>query len=102
MLTVEHLRYSGDSTLTLILSLINKIIDNLNYLSSPQLNTAIASIVYKGKDKPIYNHKSYRLVRVTPLIGRLLDEFVRPMFIKSTQPNHNPNQYGFTVGLVIS
>ena len=45
MLTVEHLRYSGDPTLNLILSLLNKIIDNLNYLSSPQLNTSIASVV---------------------------------------------------------
>ena len=99
MLTVEHLRYSGDPTMILILSLINKIIDNINYLSSSQLNTAIASVVYKGKDKPIYHHKSYRLVRVTPLIGRLLDEFVRPKFISSTRPTHNPNQYGFTEGL---
>ena len=30
MLTVEHLRYAGDPTLNLILSLLNKIIDNLN------------------------------------------------------------------------
>ena len=39
-LTVEHLRYAGDETLSLILFLLNSIIDNINYLSSTQLNTA--------------------------------------------------------------
>ena len=57
MLTVEHLRNAGDSTLSLILRLLNLIIDNLNYLSAPQLNTAIATIVYKQKSKPVYHHK---------------------------------------------
>ena len=44
-LTVEHLRYCGDETLCLILQLLNLIIDNLNYLSSPQLNTSLTSVV---------------------------------------------------------
>ena len=65
-LTVEHLRYCGDETLVLILRLLNLIIDNLNYLSSPQLNTSITSIIHKGKLKPVSHHKSYRQVRVTP------------------------------------
>ena len=75
-LTVEHLRYAGDDNLSLILCLLNQIIDNLNYLSAPQLNTAVATVVHKGKRKPVYHHKSYRQVRVTPLIGRLLDEYL--------------------------
>ena len=60
MLTVEHLRYAGDTTLSLLVNLLNLIIDNLNYLSTPQLNTSIASIVHKGKDRPKTHHKSYR------------------------------------------
>ena len=59
-LTVEHLRYAGDETLVIILSLLKSIIDNIDYLLSTQLNTAAASIVHKGKNKSIYNHKSYR------------------------------------------
>jgi hypothetical protein len=47
-LTVEHLRFAGDETLSLVLLLLNSIIDNINCLSSTQLNTAVASIVYKG------------------------------------------------------
>ena len=65
-LTVEHLRYAGEESLSLVLSLLNMIIDNINCLSSTQLNTAVASIIHKGKDKPIYHHKSYRQVRVSP------------------------------------
>ena len=98
-MTVEHLRYAGDNTLLLIVRLINKILSNINTLSSPQLNTAIATVVYKGKNKSIYSHKSYRLVRVTPLISRLIDEYVRPFLQFNYRPLHNPNQYGFTTGM---
>ena len=88
-LTVEHLRNCGDNTLGLILQLLNSIIDHLNYLSSRQLNTAAATIVFKGKGKPVYKHKSYCQVRVTPLIGRLLDEYLRPFKINLTKENQN-------------
>ena len=95
-LTVEHLRYAGDENLELLLILLNRIIDNLNTLSSPQLNTSVATIVHKGKGKSVYHHKSYRQVRVSPLIGRLLDEFMRPTKVEMTRWQQNVNQYGFT------
>ena len=98
-LTVEHLRNCGDRTLTLILQLLNLIIEHLNYLSSPQLNTAVATIIHKGKGKSVYNYKSYRQVRVTPLIGRLLDEFLRPIKTNLTNRKQNINQYGFSEGI---
>ena len=96
MLTVEHLRYAGDKSLSLILSLLNSIIDNINYLSSPQLNTSVASIIYKRKGKPVHHHKSYRQVRVTPLIARCLHEYLRPNITKILKPIQNSSQYGFT------
>ena len=92
-LTVEHLRYAGDTNLNLILRLLNLIIDNLNYLSSPQLNTALTSVVHMGKSKPVHLHKSYRQVRVTPLIARLLDEHLRPSKIKMTKWQQKKSQY---------
>ena len=52
-LTVERLRYSGEETLLSVLKLINKIISHINCLSSEQLKTSIASIIFKGKDKLI-------------------------------------------------
>ena len=82
-LTVEHLRYCGDESLCYILRMLNLIIDHLNYLSSPQLNTSLTTVVYKDKNKPVYHHKSQRQVRVTPLIGRLLDEFTRPTSVQN-------------------
>ena len=99
MLTVEHLRHAGEATHLLLLDLLNLIIDNLNYLSSPQLNTSVASIVHKGKDRPITHHKSYRQVRVTVLIGRLIDEYIRPIFVSNARPLQSINQYGFTAGI---
>ena len=81
-LTVEHLRHAGDGTRLLIMRLINNIIENINVLSSPQLNTSVASVVYKGKGKPIFHHKSHRLVRVTPLFARLIDEYMRPDLVE--------------------
>ena len=96
MLTVEHLRYAGDESLSLVLFLLNLIIDNINYLSSSQLNTSVNSIVYKATNKPVYHHKSYRQVRVCPLLGRCLDEFLRPNLVGLTKPIQNNSQYGFT------
>ena len=52
--------------------------------------------MFKGKGKPVFQHKSYRQVRVTPLIGRLLDEHLRPVKINLTRDNQNINQYGFS------
>ena len=93
-LTVEHLRFAGDETMSLILFLINQIIENINYLSSFQLNTSVASI--KGKSKSVYQHNSYRQVRVAPLLGRVVNEFIRPNLVKITKPLQNSSQYGFT------
>ena len=98
-LTMEHLRFCGDESLTLIFSLINSVISHLNYLSSTQLNTAVASVIHKGKNKPVVNHKSYRLVRVSPLIGRIIDEYLRPNIENITKPIQNRSQYGFTVNV---
>ena len=75
---------------------INSILLHLNSLSSYQLNTSVASIVYKGKEKPVFKHKSYRQVRVTPLIARIIDEHLRPNIINITKPLQNSSQYGFT------
>ena len=95
-ITVEHLPNAGDECLNLILCLLNSIIDNISVLSSSQLNTSIASVVFKGKDKPVYHHKSHRLVRVTPLFGRIIDTYMRPALIQLVRPMQNCNQYGFT------
>ena len=95
-LTVEHLRNAGDDSLLFILQLLNNIILNINVLSSPELNTSVASVIYKGKGKPLYHHKSHRLVRVTPLFARIIDEYMRPALINIVRPIQNTNQYGFT------
>ena len=82
--------------MSLIMFLLKRIIDNINYLLSSQLNTAVASIVYKAKGTPRHHHKSYRQVRVTPLIVRFLNEFIRPHLVEITKPIQNSSQYGFT------
>ena len=95
-LTVEHLRNAGDESLAIILNLLNNIIKNIKVLSSPQLNTSVATVVHKRKGKPVFHHKSHRLVRVTPLLGRIIDEYMRSELINIVLPVQNSNQYGFT------
>ena len=95
-LTVEHLRYAGENTLAQLCKFINRIIDNIRHLSAPEFKLAIASIIYKGKDKPRNHHKSYRLVRVSPLLARILDEHIRPGAVKISKPLQSNNQYGFS------
>ena len=38
-------------------------------------------------------------MRVSVLIGRLIDEHIRPIFVKAARPHQNMNQYGFTEGM---
>ena len=85
--------------LNILLDIINQIITDIECLSSPQLNTALASVIYKMKNKSIYHHKSFRLVRILPLCGRIFDEYLRPVFCSITKPLQNQNQYGFTSGI---
>ena len=94
MLTVKYLRYAGDKTLNTIILYLNKLIEHIKHLSSSQLNTSIATVVHKSKNKSIYDHRSYRLVRVTPLFGRMLDEYMLPNLNTITKPLQDPNQYG--------
>ena len=72
------------------------VIDDLSSLSSPELNTSVASVIYKGKDKPLTQHKSYRLVRITPLLTRLIEEYLRPHMMNIISKTQNSSQYGFT------
>ena len=96
MLTTEHLRFAGDSFLDLLCTFINRLLRDSYFLSSPEFKISIASVIYKGKGKPRNHHKSYRLVRVCPLICRIIDEHIRPQAVELSRPLQSRNQYGFT------
>lgn len=95
-LTPEHLKFVGEKSLELLCILLNRILTNLSYLKAPEFKMAIASVIHKGKNKPKNHHKSYRLVRICPLLGRLIDEYLRPIAVKITMPLQSDNQYGFS------
>ena len=98
-LTPEHLKYAGKETLEHLCTYINRVLKNLEYFSAPEFKISLASVIYKGKNKPENHHKSYRLVRVGPLIGRIIDEYVRPLANFLSQENQSINQYGFSENL---
>ena len=95
-LTPEHLKYAGHKVLEILCVLINRVLENLNYLSAPEFKVSVASVIHKGKGKSKTHHKSYRLVRVCPLIGRIIDEYIRPLAVNISKPLQSSNQYGFT------
>ena len=95
-LTVEHIRNVGPIALGHIQTIINLILQDINTMSCPELKTALGTIIYKGRGKPVNHHKSYRTVRVTPLIGRIIDEYLRPTTAAISRPLQDKNQYGFT------
>ena len=95
-ITAKHLKHAEDETLNHMCQLINRVLENMHFFSAPEFKGSIASVIYKGKDKPKNHHKSYRLVRVCPLIGRLIDEYIRPMAVQLSKPLQSINQYGFT------
>ena len=52
MLTPEHLKYAGDKALKILCTLVNRVLENIEYLAAPKFKTSIASVIHKGKNKP--------------------------------------------------
>jgi hypothetical protein len=78
MLTVEHLRNAGEKAKQNILNLVNELIRNIYYLTSPQVKRGLSSVIYKGKKKPTVSSNSYRRITVTPQLGGILDRYIHP------------------------
>ena len=58
-LTTEHLRYAGQNAKLVLLRLINEIIQNIYYLTCPQVKKGLSTAIYKGKRKPVTSSNSY-------------------------------------------
>ena len=95
-LTTEHLKYCGEGAQLVLLNLMNDIIDNIYYLTCPQIKEGLGTAVYKGKRKPETEANSYRRITVSPLIGSILDRFIDPLAENVFRPFQSPDQYGFT------
>jgi hypothetical protein len=54
-LTVEHLRYCGDLARLALLKLINRIIDDIYFLTCPQIKVGLGSALHKGKKNRLAN-----------------------------------------------
>ena len=50
-LTVEHLQYCGVKAKLVILDLLNNILDQIYYLTCPQLKSSLGTAIYKSKKK---------------------------------------------------
>ena len=98
-LSVEHLRYAGLKSKLIILKLLNQIIDNIYYLTCPQIKKGLSTAVYKGKKKPISESSSYRRITVTPQIGGILDRYIDPIAESLFLKEQSPDQLGFTKGI---
>ena len=97
--TVEHLRYCGEQAKLLLLSLINRILHDLQYLSCPQIKLGLGSAIFKAKKKPVSKSSSYRRVTVTPIIGAIVDYYLDPKAEAIFRPSQSPDQLGFTAGV---
>ena len=95
-LTVEHLRYLGPAAKSSILNLVNSVLDNIYYLSCPQIKLGVSSVIYKAKKKPVTKSDSYRLVTVSPQIGAIIDRYIEPPSEEIFRLVQSPDQLGFT------
>ena len=68
-------------------------------MSSSQLNTLVASVIYKGKNKSLIKSSSYRCIKVSPIIGALIDYYIDPLAESIFLHTQSPDQLGFTAGL---
>ena len=97
-LTVEHLRHCGNEAKQSILLLINRVLQDIYFLSCPQIKLGLGTAVHKGKRKPTAKSNSYRRVTVTPIIGAIIDYYIDPKAEAVFRPNQSPDQLGFTAG----
>ena len=98
-LTVEHLRYGGDIVREYILCFINRIVENIYFLSCTQLKLGLATSIHKGKKKPVNLSTSYRRITVTPILGAIIDYYLDPIAEAIFKPQQSPDQVGFTQGI---
>ena len=98
-LTVEHLRYCGDQAKMYLLALINRILNDIYYLTCPQIKLGLGTAVFKAKDKPITKSTSYRRITVTPILGAIIDYYIDPVAEQIFRPNQSKDQLGFTSGV---
>ena len=92
------MRYCGDCVRTLIFDLINRILNNIYYLSCSQIKLGLATAIHKGKGKPLTESKSYRRITVTPVLGAIIDYYLDPIANEIFLPKQSPDQLGFTKG----
>ena len=69
----------GPKAKLVILGLLNNILDNIYYLTCPQVKEGLSTSVYKGKKKPVSDSNSYRRITVSPQIGGMIDRYIDPM-----------------------
>ena len=98
-LTVEHIQMCGDEAKLCILNLINRIIEDIYFLSCPQAKAGIGSSVHKGKRKPRTSSKSYRRITVCPQLGTILDRYIDPTTENIFRSRQSQDQLGFTKGI---
>ena len=98
-MTAEHLKLCGPTARLSILKLINRIIDDIYFLTCPQVKIGLGASLHKGKKKPKTKSKSYRRITVTPVIGSILDKYVDPPAEKIFRSVQSPDQLEFTANV---
>ena len=98
-LTVEHLRNCGKQAKLQVVNLINRIIQDIYYLSCPQIKIGMGTPLHKTKRKPVTKSNSYRRITVSPIIGAIFDYYVDPIAESTFSPSQSPDQLGFTAGV---
>ena len=98
-LTVEHLRFCGLQSKTHLLTLINKILGDIYYLTCPQIKIGLGTAVHKRKNKPVTQANSYRRITVTPILGAIIDYYIDPVAESVFRQVQSPDQLGFTAGI---
>jgi hypothetical protein len=95
-LTAEHIQECGREAKLCIMKLLNRIIDDIYFLSCSQIKYGLGTSIHKGKRKPVSKSKSYRRITVSPILGSILDRYIDPVTEEIFRQKQSPDQLGFT------
>ena len=94
-LSIEHILLADQSIIDLLMELLNTIIVDLDWASHPLINLGIATMLYKGKGKPLDDPTSFRRIQISCLYMKLLQRLTVYHSGKITEKHALPTQYGF-------
>ena len=96
---LENYLYASEETTMFMVDLINEILRDPSLFAHTAISKSLASMLYKGKQKPLDAIGSYRRIQICSFSQKLLQKVIAGPAAKMTEHSMVPTQWGFSKGI---